>query len=48
MNKNYIEIKAKDDFKLLKSLREYQEWTRVERMLGYCLVGVEIREIKKR
>ena len=46
MNKDYVEIKAKYDFKLLKSLKEYQEWTKVERLLGVCLTGVDVREIE--
>ena len=48
MNKDYVEIKAKYDFKLLKSLKEYQEWTKVERLLGVCLTGVDVEKLKRK
>ena len=42
MNKN-IEIKSIYN---IPSLIKYKKWTKVERLLGISLTGIEIREIK--
>jgi hypothetical protein len=43
MEEEYVEIRAKEEYKHLGSLKDYQNWTKVSKLLAYGLTGIEIR-----